>query len=149
MAQAAIPLMAAGTVMGAGSAIAEGVATQKAKDYEAAQLFRGAKAVQARGTRASADQKRKGEIIQSNARAAMAGSGGVTTDPGAIEQLGDIKQATDYNALAAIYEAETKAQGLRARGKAAIYEGKAAKKAGARKALGTLLSGGGMIAGKY
>jgi hypothetical protein len=141
--------MVGGTAIGAGSAISEGITTQKAKDYEAAQLFQAAKAMQAKGTRASADQRRKGEIIQSNARAAMAGSGGVTSDAGAIEQLGEIKQATDYNALAAIYEAETKAQGLRARGKAALYEGKAAKKAGQRKALGTLLTGGGMVAGRY
>jgi hypothetical protein len=78
---------------------------------------------------------KEGEIIESRARAVMAAGGGVTTDPGATEQLAKIKAASEYNVLSALYEGKTEA-GI------ARYEGKVKKKAGRTRALSTILTGG-------
>jgi len=131
------------------SAVRAGTAAEKGKRFEAKQLERKATRSRARGTREAAEERRKGKILASNVRAAMAGSGTSTTDVGAVEQLADVKRVTDYNALAALFESETEAKDLELAGEARRFEGKAAKSAGRKKGLATVLGfAKGMFPGK-
>lgn len=95
---------------------------------------RRAKAATAVGQRKASETRRQGRVIQSDAKAAMAAGGGVTDDAGAIEQLANIAQVTDYNQLAALYEGDTEAEGLR-------LENKFNKKIARTKQFATALSG--------
>ena len=101
---------------------------------QAALNLRRAKAATATGQRKATEIRRQGRVIQSDARAAMAAGGGVTDDAGAIEQLANIAQVTDYNQLAALYEGDTEAEGLH-------LENKINKKIGRTKQAATALSG--------
>lgn len=126
MAQAApYILMAAGTALSAKSQMEEGADT-------AAQHARAAKASYAEGTRKSAEIRRQGRVLKSDAAAAMAAGGGVTDDPGAIQQLSEIEQVVDYNALTALYEGSARAKELQ-------RTGRAAAKAGRKRALATVI----------
>ncbi len=98
-----------------------------------------AKTQRAAGSRKAYEAGREGDIVQSNARAAMAAGGGSTTDAGATKILGDIGAQADYNALSALYESETGANITQ-------WEAKTKKNALDTNALTTLLSGG---AGMY
>jgi hypothetical protein len=95
---------------------------------------RRAKASTATGQRKASEIRRKGRVLESDAKAIMAAGGGVTDDAGAIEQLADIANVTDYNQLAALYEGDTEAEGLR-------LENRYNKKITRTKQLATALSG--------
>lgn len=74
-----------------------------------AQLDMNADAIEALGIREAGEERLRGDVMLSNAKAAMAGSGMVTTDVGAVEQLARIRDRSDYNALGAIYESRVDA----------------------------------------
>lgn len=142
MAQAVPFLVVASTALNATSAMAEGEAANKAARFEAGQLDQQAKAAVAQSSREAYEQSRVGARLASDARAAMAASGGTTTDAPALKQLGDIKAGTDYNVLATLYEGETKAEGIKKQAAARRFEGKIAKRKGYAKALSSVLSNG-------
>lgn len=142
MAQAVIPLMIAGTVLSTVSTLKQGDAIDQAAKFEAKQLERNAKATFAEGTRAAAEHMRQGRIAESNSRAQMAGSGGVTDDPSAVQTLGESNANAQYNALAAMYSYKSAAQGQTTQAQARRLEGKNAKRASRLKALSTVISGG-------
>ena len=133
----AIGLKGAGTILGAGSSILGGSAADKAMRFQAKQLERNAKATRAKGTRATQEGLRKGRVLESDAIAQMAAGGGGTD----IKGLADLKQVTDYNALAALFEAETQAEGLDLAAKGKRMEGKMARKKGQLGGLSTIMSG--------
>ena len=133
-------MMVASTVLSAGSSVMGGVAADKAASSEAKQLRRNANARVAQGTRDVHEIKRDGKRVESDAVAAMAG-GGSAFDAGMAERLGDIGEITDYNALAAMYEAETDASGLRMQAKARRKSGQRALATGFIKAGSTVLDG--------
>jgi hypothetical protein len=124
-----------GTALGMGGDILGGMAEEKSAKRDAAQMVRNAKARYAEGTRAAGETQRQGQRMLSDARAAMAAGGGTTTDAGAIEQQAKIQQATDYNALASLFEAETESDAMKYGAAVKRYEGKAAKRAGFMSAL--------------
>jgi len=128
MGAAAIPLIVASTVISAKAAHEEGKAAEAAAEFKA-------KTQRAAGTRKAYEAKRSGDIVASQARAAMAAGGGSASDPGAIETLGKIKSEAEYGSLAAMYEGETGA-------KISQYEGQIAKRQARMKTLSTVLSGG-------
>ena len=127
------------TSMNIANPIIKGFGVKKAKEFEAQQLKRNANAIASKGNREANETRRKGKILASNARAAMGGSGGTTTDAGSVNQLSDIKQATDYNALSALFEAETQADSMKLAAKAKKAEGGRAMAAGATKSISTIL----------
>jgi hypothetical protein len=129
----------ASTAMKVASSMSQGNAQAAAAAFEADQLERNSIARYAQGTREAQERLREGRIIQSNARAAMAGSGGVTDDPAALETQAEIRNATDYNALAALYNAEVDANAMSNAASARRYEGKLAKQKGMMGALSTVL----------
>ena len=95
---------------------------------------RRAKASTATGQRKASEIRRKGRVLESDAKAIMAAGGGVTDDAGAVEQLADLANVTDYNQLAALYEGDTEAEGLR-------LENRYNKKITRTKQFATALSG--------
>lgn len=121
-------MLVGSTALQVHGAIQEGQAAEKAGKFKA-------KTQMAAGTRRAAEHKRAGDIVASDARAAMAASGGSASDAGAVETLGKIKAETDYNVLSALYEGEQAADISR-------YEGKIKKKAAYTRGLSTALSGG-------
>lgn len=130
MAELAIPLMIAGTVMQAGSSIAAGNAEAAQYNYQA----RGARqeAVQARavGQRQALEERRRGAYAISRARALAAASGAGATDPTAIDIMAGIRAEGEYNALIAMASAEDRARGLEANASLLRYQGDQAKQAG-------------------
>lgn len=131
--------------MGMGSTIFSTVSSlfggsDKAARFKAKQVERNAIAKRAQGTRQTQEGLRVGRKLQSDAQAQMAAGGGSTTDVGAVEQKAKLKQATDYNALTALFEAEEQAKGMDLAAKGIRMEGKMDKKAAQRQALSTLIS---------
>ena len=135
-------LIVASTVVTGAGQIQSGRAADKAARYEARQLERQSKREFAAGTREQAEIKRQGEMLESNVRAQMAGSGGVTDDPGSVNTIGELGRDIEYNALAAMYDAASRAQGRRQQAHARRVEGANARAASQWRALGTVLSGG-------
>jgi len=141
MAQAIPYLIIAATAVGGVSAIEEGKAQNRAARFEARQLEREGKREFAKGTREQQEILRQGRIAESNMRAQMAGSGGVTTDPGATNTIGELNADVVYNGLAAMYDAKSKQQGRNYQASARRLEGSNAKTASRWKALSTVLQG--------
>jgi len=127
MAAAAIPLVAASTLYGMSTAYAEGEQAERIAAYKA-------KLSMATGSRKAVEESRRGDIVLSNARAAMAAGGSVTTDAGAIETLTRIENEAQYNSLTAMYEGKVGHD-------VALYEGKMAKARAKSKMIQTALSG--------
>ena len=137
-----VTLMAvAATGLQAAGQLRQGKAIKQQKDFEEAQLKQQATARYAEGTREAYEERRRADIVSSNARAAMAASGGTTTDEGASEQLAKIGAEGDYNVLASLFDAKVDAQSLQTRAAAADYEGKLARKESRFKALSTVIGG--------
>lgn len=147
MAQAAMIMQLIGTAMEAHGELAEGEAAWQAARMTERQLKQNANQTEAEGLRKGAEYRRMGDVMQGDARAAMAAGGGVTDDVGAITQLADIENVFDNNAMAAIYESRNRAQQQRYAGDVARAEGKFAKKSSRLKALSTVFSGGSKAAG--
>ena len=136
----ALAVLAVSTALSVKSSLDKGKAAEQAGNLKAAQYAKAAKASAAVGTRKSAEIRRQGAGMQSDAAAAMAASGGVTDDAGAIQTMADIEQVTDYNALSAIFEGGTKAQEQQFAGSLSKWEGKEAKRASKREAVSTVIS---------
>lgn len=119
-------------VLGTGLKVAGAYSAGEAADAEGKSLRRqygrAADETVASGQRRAAEIRRQGDVLKSDAIAAMAGGGGVADDVGAIKRLADIEQVTNYNALSALYGANTEAQQLRYSGEVAKARGTQARK---------------------
>lgn len=102
------------TLAGAEASIKGTAATQVAR-FEAEQIMQNAKAIEAVGIRESTENKLRGDIMISNAKARMAAGGGSTQDAGAVEMTAKMEQNRDYNAAASVYQAKTQGQAARGR----------------------------------
>lgn len=129
MATAAAIAIGASTIISATGQLEEGKAAQKAADFKA-------KTQMAAGTRRASEATRAGNIVESNARAAMAAGGGDPSDAGSLELLGKIAAESEYNSLAAMYEAKTAASITK-------WEGEKAREVSKTQALTTVLKGAG------
>ena len=117
-------LSAVSTFMSAKGASDQGKAEQKAADYKAKTQF-------ARGTKEAYEKSRQGDVMISDARAAMAASGaGADTNI-----LGRIAEQAKHNSLTAMFQGQTESD-------LSVYEGQMKRSAAKKKALGTVLSGG-------
>jgi hypothetical protein len=130
------------TVLSAGGQIMQGNAAAKSAKFSAKQMDRNAIAAEAESQRAAIEERRKSDVLQSRARAVAAAGGGTTTGIGVQDVIADIENIGEYNALSALFEGSTQAQGLRTQADATRYEGKQAKRASRIGALSTVLSGG-------
>jgi hypothetical protein len=114
-------------VLNAPAAFQAGMQQNKALRFGAKQIEANAKAKRAEGTRVSEEGLRKGRVLQSNIRAATAGTGGAK-DAGTVQNEATAKQVTDANALNAIFESEEQAKGMDLQAKTMRAQAKAAKK---------------------
>jgi len=126
--------------VGALSGILEGNMARRATNLEADQMAQRAKSAFAKGTVGAAEQRRQASVTMSNARAAQAASGGVTTDAQAISQLAGIDQVGEYNAMSALYGAKTEQQSLQRAELMKRYKDKTARTAKMFEGLGTVVS---------
>lgn len=138
-------LMIGSTLLGVYGKYKEGREAKKAADFEAGQLEEQASARLATGTRQAYETRRQGDIVSSDARAAMAAMGGTTTDAGAVEQLAALDTVTDYNVLATLYDARTESEGLRKQAEATRKSGRIKERAGKFAAASTLIQGGAAV----
>ena len=136
----AIPFIAMG--MTALSAKQQGDAANIAAKNKAFQQEESGKQALASGIRKANEQRHQGEVVRSDARAAMSAAGGVTDDAGATKMISDIDNVYEYNAMSAIYESEVEDQQSRYAAKVSRWEGKSAQRAGNMKALSSLVSDG-------
>ena len=108
--------------------------------FTAEQLEANAKAIQAQGSRAAYFRRRDADIMESDAKAAMAaGGGGVDT-----QGLADINTAGDYNVVAELFDSERRASGVKKQAEAKRVEARLAEQRARRKkrsGLGSVLSG--------
>lgn len=94
------------------------------------------------GQRKALEEKRQAKLMASRALAISA-AGGAAQDMDNI--IADIHGEGVYRANVAMYEAETEAENLRLEGLMAEETGKELEEASQIQALGTVLSGGGMM----
>ncbi len=131
-------IMGATAVVGAVGQYQQGRAAEEAAQYEAEQMRANAKRVLEDGEKRARETRRQKEIYLSNARAAQAGSGGTTTDAGAISDLGRIGGIFEYNAMEELYGANLDANAIGAQAAGRQFEGKMAKRTGTVGAITTL-----------
>ncbi len=129
-----------GELVSSGFGYIEGRQIKKAKNAEAEQLERAAKAREAAGTNQAYDQRKLGERVQSDAIAAMAASGGVVDS----DVVADLKSTTDYNVLSELFAGKTESASMKLQAKMKQFEGKQAK----RMATAKLVTSIGVAAGK-
>lgn len=125
----------------AGAALSA-VGEEKSATAQAHVLNSQADDVYARGTREAAESLREGDQVMSDARAAIAASGGTTTDSGSQTLLGRIGREAQYNAFSRLYDAGSNARNLRM-GATNVRE------AGKTRAIATIMSGAGQAYGSY
>lgn len=139
-------LAAIGTAISAVGTLAAGVATKRAKQFEAEQYRTEAQQAFAAGQRdAAEEQKQKNTLISAQIARGAASSFGGATDTSVLETIGNTEQEGTLRELSAIYAGQERARGLRNKAKAATAEGRNAQAAGFIGAAGTLASGIGSI----
>lgn len=138
MGAAVIPII--GAVISVAGSMQQGAAAEQSAEFDSQQLNRNALAAEASSQREAIEERRRGQIAESRARAVAVASGTTSTDVGVSDLISKIGAESEYNALAALYEGKQKAQSLRVGGEAAMFEGGVAKQAAKTKAVGTVMS---------
>jgi hypothetical protein len=171
MSQAAAAAQIAATAISVGSSIAQGAAqakaakseaqsTQAAGQFQATQLRQRAGQERASAQRAAIEERRRGRLARSRARNLAGASGAGADDPTVVGIFGDLAGEGEYNALSQLYSGEEAAKGLELDAdvaeseadmlsSAALYRGKAARRAGYIDSAGTVLSSGSSLFDKY
>ena len=144
------------TALAVGSSVLSGIgqiqagkaANSNAK-FQARQMEQQAGQERASSQREAIAERRQSAIIQSNAQASAAASGGGATDPTVLNITGNIAKEGEYNALSALFQGEEKARGLGLQASATRMEGKQAKKQGMIGGVSTIIGGTASAASKY
>lgn len=145
MAQLAVPMMIAGSLVSASGTLAAGKAQEDVAKFEAAQLDQRAMAERATASRDAAEARRQGRLAQSRLQAVAASSGGGQP----IDLVSRLEGESEYNALRALYEGDERAAGFRMQGAASRFEGRQRRRASRIEATGTLIRSGASLLGKY
>ena len=133
----------AGSHMSSGASLMEGIGQEQAAKFEAKQMLRNAKSIEALGQQEAAAERLKGEELASTARARMAaGGGGMDT-----KTLGAISDRADYNALVALHNRYTEADIMQDEAFLLKKQGKAVMRNKRMGAVGSMLSGAGATTG--
>lgn len=148
MAQLALPLMAIGSLVSAGSSVMGGLAANEAGKAQQKQYQAQANTTRALAQRRMIEQKRQGEQALSRTLAvgAASGGGGLETE-GFSNIAGGIVEESHMRAMMELWQGEEQALGQEYAGKIARWEGKQKKTAGFLNAATTLLQAGASIAG--
>lgn len=151
MAHAAIlpALMLAGSAVSAGGTIIGAKSEAKGLRREAAQLEVNAGQERAVSQRDAIEQRRQGRLASSRALAVAAASGGGVDDPTVVNAIANLDGESEYRALTAMYEGDTRGDDLERQAKARRTEAKNVKKQALFKAGSTIIGAGGGIADRY
>lgn len=127
---AAAPFLKAASLWKSGQASKdEGVATQRAKMFEAQQLETRAGQERAASQRKMLAEKKREKLVQSALQARSAASGGAS-DPSVVDLASDIAAEGKYRAMTALYEGDDLARSLENMASVKNYEGAEARRAG-------------------
>lgn len=138
-----------GTAVSAGGAIMQGNAAAKSANYQAAMARRAADEQRAQGIQQANEERRKSKIVQSNAIAALANSGGSASDVTASNIISGIAGEGSYRAAVRNYDAELQAQNLENKANLTQFEGRIARKAGQINAAAEVFKGASSLYAKY
>ena len=138
-----------GTIYGASKQRESGKLEKSRRERKAKLLREQAVQERASGQHASEEQRRKAEIIMSNAQATVAAGGGGTIDPSIMQLITGLTAEGERAAGTEKYQAETAAQGFESGAIEEVSQGYAAKRAGDIGALSTLLEGGASVYSMY
>jgi adhesin HecA-like repeat protein len=144
-----IGMTIASTAVTALASAQQGRAQQVAMNYQAAQEDQNANNATASGQRAMIEANKKTALVESNAVAAGAGSGGTSTDPTVSADLDLIGAEGNYRAQTALYDGNAKAQALRNQASADVFQGNIDNQAGQIKAGTSMLAGATSLFNKY
>jgi hypothetical protein len=120
----------AGSGLAAYGFLSQGQAANAAAKAEAAQMQRKGIETKAIGQRTAAEERRKAGLIESEARAEAAASGGDTTDKGVGDLLAGLSAEGEYNALTRMFEAESSQNDMMYGAAIRRNQGKSAYRAG-------------------
>lgn len=144
-----IGMMAASTAMTALGSVSAGNAAAANNNAMATQAENAARLSRASAQRAAAENLRKSRIMQGNAIADAASSGGNASDVGVANIVGDIAAEGQYRAMSSIFEGDVQANNYTTQASALRTEGSAARKSGYMKAVGSVFDGGSSLYSKY
>lgn len=145
----ALPLMVAGTALGASGALQRGQQKRAESEFEAAQLEQAAGQHQAAAQRQADTEARQAKYAESRAQAVAAASGAGASGRTVTDIIGRIAQEGSYREALARYQGDSDARQFRLRAAADRVSGANAEKAGNLAAFGTILGGGSDLYSKY
>jgi hypothetical protein len=149
-------LTVAATVATVGSSVLSGLGQMQAgkaananAQFQAKQMEQQAGQERAASQRDAIAERRRADIMQSNAQAAAAASGGGATDPTVLNITGNLAKEGEYNALSALFSGEERARGMELQASSTRMMGKQAKKQGMVGGISTIIGGAASAASKY
>jgi len=145
----AIGTSVAGTVYGMAQQGRAGELAKERAERKAKQLREQAGQERASGQIASNEQKRRAEILISNAQATVAASGGGTIDPSILRLITGLAEEGSRAGNVEKYQSETAAKGSENAADQALLEGEDSRQAGYTNAIGTFLGGAGSVASMF
>ncbi|MCK9549141.1 hypothetical protein [Aquamicrobium sp.] len=140
---------AAGTIVGAQGALAQGKAAQAAAEYKAEQLDIRAKEEQAAAQRDAQELRRRKDLALSELQAKSAASGFSATDPTSLALADEIARYGTMQEQMAMYGGASRRKGLESEAFASRFEGRMARQASKYDAASTILGGVSTIAGRF
>lgn len=147
-ASAALPyIMGAGATLSAVNTINQGNQAAKNATTQAEVMRKNATAAEAASQRTAMQTERTTELAESKALATAAASGGGASDPTIVNDIGDIAQRGEYNAMMDLYNGTSRANTLRTQADITQQEGYEEKSSSLWGALSSGLMGAGKIAG--
>lgn len=142
-------LQTGGTLLAAGGAIQQGVASSTAAKFQAKQLEQRADRERAVGQRRFEETKRQGRLAQSRALAVAASSGAGAFNPGVVNAIGDIEAEAALRASLALNAGEESAIGMEMGSAAERLRARNAKTRAVFGAGTTLLTNGSSLYERY
>ena len=129
----------------------QGDAQKEAGKDQGRQMKANAKRREKEGEMDAAEVRRKNRILLGDARAAMAGSGGTTTDPNALLQLGDIAGQSKFNELSYLSEAKLDADAMRTGARSVERSGRSAARSSYASSIATAVgsAAGSSLTGRF
>lgn len=138
-------MQGAGSHMQSGAALMHGIGEEKAAKFEAKQMLRNARSIEALGINEAKAERLKGEELASSARARMAaGGGGIDSN-----LMADITDRADYNALVALHNRYTEADIMQDAAILRRQQGKQQQRETRLGAFGSMVSMAGAGTGAY
>ncbi len=144
----AVTALVVGGAMKSFGAHNEGKAASKAATFEANQMDEQALEERAYAQRDMIEQKKEANLVKSRALMLSAAGGGAS-DVTNTNIIGDIHAEGEYRALTALFNGEERARGLETESAVTRYEGKAARRAGNVKAIGSIFDTGSSLFSRY